>query len=444
MALLLLAGGVVALHVRCAQGDAASPEATTVAPVSDDLCTHETLWCKMYCEHGWAVNELGCEVCACHECEPLACRMDCPYGLAQDERGCDMCQCSSEQVAPGPSSGGCPGVMCAMWCESGFAINPETGCEECRCNVLAPSSDCPQVPCRMYCEHGWAVNETTGCEYCGCHECEPLACRMDCPYGLAQDERACDTCACANATAPSPSLNCSSVACDMWCEHGFAVDPDTKCEHCQCHECGPLCDMYCEHGNAFDERGCELCECLVTRDVVEGNTTQAQATPEAEATTTQDGCAPVLCKMFCQNGWAVDPDTGCEICGCAGSDEAAATTMHAPEEATGVEVVVDGDDCPDVMCLMYCVHGWALDADTNCPMCQCHECPPLCEIACHHGHVLDDRGCETCACRQSPPCPTDRSAGDADENMVSLCDGTTATAAAAVGVVAAVVAVLFP
>jgi hypothetical protein len=437
--------------------------------------------CRMYCEHGWAVNKTtGCEMCACHECEPLSCRMDCEHGLAQDERGCDMCQCRDTPTAPAPApvpsrTNGCPGVMCAMWCENGFEVDPDTGCEVCSCKA-----DCPEVMCRMYCEHGWAVNETTGCEMCACHECEPLPCRMDCEHGLAQDERGCDMCQCRDtpaAPAPSPDkAPCPGVMCDMWCEHGFAVNAETGCEDCVCHECGPLCDMYCEHGNAVDERGCEKCQCLVAGE--ENTTTTTKAEEEEE-------CAPVMCKIACPNGWAVDPDTGCEFCGCHECPPTCDRScehgnviddhgcqlcecLSAPAETTTTTTTTttaaaaggggggggdkdndDGAPCPAALCLMEaaCKHGFAVDANTGCELCQCHECGPVCEMYCLHGHVLDARGCETCPCRDGPdasrpPCPTDRSAGD-DELVVTLCDGTAATTAvAAVGVVATAWALL--
>ena len=31
----------------------------------------------------------------------------------------------------------------------------------------------------------------------------------------------------------------------------------------------------------------------------------------------EEGCRPVLCRMYCANGWAIDPQTGCEMCQCS-------------------------------------------------------------------------------------------------------------------------------
>ena len=62
--------------------------------------------------------------------------------------------------------------------------------------------------------------------------------------------------------------------------------------------------------------------------------------------------------------------------------------------------------------------GFAVD-ENGCQLCACAEppptlaqvtrrptvpalCPPVCAIACEHGHVLDPNNCPTCSCNQAP------------------------------------------
>lgn len=58
-----------------------------------------------------------------HSCPLAMCRMFCEHGFAQDENGCDKCEC-----APSP----CPLAMCMMFCENGF-VKDDNGCDKCEC-----------------------------------------------------------------------------------------------------------------------------------------------------------------------------------------------------------------------------------------------------------------------------------------------------------------------
>ena len=59
-------------------------------------------------------------------------------------------------------------------------------------------------------------------------------------------------------------------------------------------------------------------------------------------------CAPVLCDMYCVNGFARN-ENNCEICDCNSA-------------------------CPAVMCAENCVTGFAKDSN-NCQTCQCNPAP---------------------------------------------------------------------
>ena len=63
-----------------------------------------------------------------------------------------------------------------------------------------------------------------------------------------------------------------------------------------------------------------------------------------------------------QGGFAVD-ENGCQLCACAEPPPTLAQVTQRPTERS---------------------------------------CPPVCSIACEHGHVLDANDCPTCSCNQAP------------------------------------------
>merc|ERR1719379_465135 len=68
----------------------------------------------------------GCQLCMCPDkCNPAMCRMHCEHGFATDDDGCEICECN-----PAPE---CPPYMCLMHCEHGFAKGQD-GCDICECN----------------------------------------------------------------------------------------------------------------------------------------------------------------------------------------------------------------------------------------------------------------------------------------------------------------------
>merc|ERR1719367_1567954 len=58
-------------------------------------------------------------------------------------------------------------------------------------------------------------------------------------------------------------------------------------------------------------------------------------------------CEPVMCRMFCEHGWAKD-DNGCDICECA-----------EPDECT-VEYAMNNSMCPMARC------AWPSDLEAEC------------------------------------------------------------------------------
>ncbi|MEZ4335054.1 MAG: Kazal-type serine protease inhibitor domain-containing protein [Sandaracinaceae bacterium] len=64
--------------------------------------------------------------------------------------------------------------------------------------------------------------------------------------------------------------------------------------------------------------------------------------------------------------------------------------------------------CDPVLCDLFCEGGFVVD-ERGCEICACNPPPPpacepvACDIWCEHGFVVDERGCEICACNPPPP-----------------------------------------
>merc|ERR1719499_288833 len=95
--------------------------------------------------------------------------MYCEHGNAVDENGCDICECLDVPVIPI-----CPEVMCMMYCEHGNVVD-EHGCEICECLDVPVISICPEIMCLMHCENGY-VKDKDGCETCECLDVRPTPC----------------------------------------------------------------------------------------------------------------------------------------------------------------------------------------------------------------------------------------------------------------------------
>ena len=134
-------------------------------------------------------------------------------------------------------------------------------------------------------------------------ECEPVLCELYCEYGFAENDDGCAVCSC----APPPGQFCGGIG-SIPCPEGqvCVANPDSACDPelggADCGglciveepECQPvLCELFCENGFATGEDGCAVCSCA----------------PPAN-------CEPVLCELFCENGFATGED-GCEVCSCA-------------------------------------------------------------------------------------------------------------------------------
>ncbi|XP_071788249.1 uncharacterized protein [Asterias amurensis] len=437
--------------------------------------------CYLYCRHGWAKGENGCDICQCAD-PPLDSAV-CPVvpkdvgGICVEACGPDK-KCDDGQLCCSNGCGhvckaGCAPVLCRMRCQHGWATNEE-GCEICECK--RPGLICPSLSidvggicveeCRFDndCDSGQLCC-SNGCGH-SCREgCRPVLCYLYCRHGWAKGENGCDVCQCADPpiqpvcpilSVPAESGGICVEECDEnndQCEGGQKCCSN-GCGHVCVHGCPPvLCRMHCEHGWATDNRGCEICECKQ----LDGSST----TELAEGTPT---CSPVMCLIFCQHGFVKD-NNGCDMCQCKPAPELTCPTASGvgicSEECSSDNECNNGElccsngcghscrqGCAPVVCRMYCRYGWDKD-EQGCEVCKCKQpdlqcpapqeetfgicadsctpdtqcgrgqkccpngcggnqcmpaCPPLsCGLTgCRYGHVTDENGCETCGCRGPP------------------------------------------
>jgi len=116
-----------------------------------------------------------------------------------------------------------------------------SSCFENKClngKVVVPGPICT-ADCRQgcKCKDGYVRNNAGLCisnqECTGGSQCQPLTCKMNCPYGFQKDAKGCDICQC--STAPAPKPKCPDVMCAMYCENGFQKDAN-GCDICQCNQ----------------------------------------------------------------------------------------------------------------------------------------------------------------------------------------------------------------
>lgn len=117
---------------------------------------------------------------------------------------------------------------------------------------------------------------------------------------------------------------------------------------------------------------------------------------------------PGSCQVSDAQGMCVSEPGGCldvwmPVCGCDG----VTYSNDCYRLLAGASKDRDGEcGCAPVLCDLYCQWGYAKGED-GCETCRCNppprdECPPVCAIACQYGNVLDENGCPTCACNPPP------------------------------------------
>jgi len=292
------------------------PQYTCVAPPStaEPETVTETLPCPQIscvqpregCEYDHdkaTVDENGCTT----DCGPLVCKI--PPQCVSWFDGCNTCavekgqlmQCTERACAPDELAQPrcrqfdyCLGVECG---KNEKCVPAEEPCDGDRCARYTCQDTCPPVPpCAAPpegCDYPNPVYDSNGCFIsCGELKCE-------CPPA--------PTCAPARDNCkllePARDANGCVVGCGE--------------EQCECPPqptCSDVPDNCRRVAPVKDDNGCEIgCGDVVCRS---SSTPESTTTPKSTTTAEDNGCEPLLCRISCAFGLAVDLETGCSKCAC--------------------------------------------------------------------------------------------------------------------------------
>lgn len=300
-----------------------------------------------------------------------------------------------------------------IYAESGCA------CAACEPGVVCPPCECPP-PTRTFvaCE---AIDPCEGLDEQACRAdatCEPLYLPEPCP-AIACDPAdpncgVCDPTVGYGGCRTAPPT-CAPVACDLWCEYGFANGPD-GCPTCACNPgpCEGLPEDACraEPGCEPEYRGrpcagapCDpndpACDAALPCDPADPNCGFCDPTVDYAGCRPAPPVCPPVCEIACPYGKVRDAN-GCEICECLPGPGGCADLSEgqcAEDPRCEPRYVESGCVCP------------ACEPGRECPPCECP--PPSREYAgcedvntCSH---LDERACvDAPDCRPHygrGPCP---------------------------------------
>ncbi|MFO0744605.1 MAG: Kazal-type serine protease inhibitor domain-containing protein [Myxococcota bacterium] len=338
----------------------------------DGACECQPVACDLFCRYGFQHDAQGCDICACNPgpdtcCDPSK-APDCA-GAACCGDGEWHCPAAATDLVPHPSACGDvgEGKVCAACCNAAdepacfegatCCASGKWACNDAMarptCDVVGHECGCPGVMCDLYCPWGFQTG-ADGCEICACNPppgecCNPADMPGNNGNPLCFEGATCcgdgkwhcndgpGTATCGEV-GESPMCACPEVLCATECPNGYVLDA-AGCNTCECKpgpECPPLCDLYCRYGNKVDEKGCELCACnpaptccdATTRPTCPGDAAtccddgrwscDASASPLACIATGEvckDQCPGVMCTLYCEYGFEVGPD-GCEVCDC--------------------------------------------------------------------------------------------------------------------------------
>lgn len=144
-----------------------------------DKHTCGLIMCTLWCEHGFQVDDNGCEICACKPAPEEGCNTDADCGEGQfcQDIVCITTPCNKPCVDKAGEGGDCGADN---ECKDGLS------CVEGVC-----SAACNPVMCELFCENGFKVDEN-GCEICECNK--PACFTTGCSGQICSDKDVITTC----------------------------------------------------------------------------------------------------------------------------------------------------------------------------------------------------------------------------------------------------------
>ncbi|KAK8727075.1 hypothetical protein OTU49_009926, partial [Cherax quadricarinatus] len=335
----------------------------------DGTCPGDTL-CSSTCEYGYKLGTDGCPTCDCDDpCEELTC---------PDTSTCVM------RRNPGCVGDTCSATPMCLSNDSDQLMHPSTTTP-----TPTPPPSCPNglTPLSV----GGVVAECDGDSPCPSdHMCTPPA------HAHAHARPACcPVVSIIEATKPGQCPFVRSASQDLCngprCNADSQCGEDLKC--CVVPGCGPSCvaPQPSPHNLSLDHallQGPTMCEYL--RDLVElEGVTLAVATPTCDENGAYD---QVQCNTLGQC-WCVD-DFGTQIPGTKASSRELVVCDRARAALT----------CGEMLCRLGCDYGFVLDPDTACPLCQCRD--PCQDVECTASHICQmvDIPCVDGVCPAIPQC----------------------------------------
>eukprot|EP00730_Choanoeca_flexa_P000761 TRINITY_DN10326_c0_g1_i2.p1 TRINITY_DN10326_c0_g1~~TRINITY_DN10326_c0_g1_i2.p1 ORF type:complete len:854 (+),score=127.18 TRINITY_DN10326_c0_g1_i2:236-2797(+) len=218
----------------------------------------EPVLCDLYCENGFALDRNGCPTCACNGAW-VGCPLEkrCLKGDVVMPQAQDCCEANEQCTPIDPDC-----LLCGSTCQP---IN----------NTTPNDNTCPLVfagdenDFDRY-EAPDADNSCSSSKDCLASGCNSEICAAEplnsiCSTDFLPPE---GTCTCVNNrcawTEPCKEPPCEPVRCRKYCEHGWAVDPKTGCEICECMQVDKCCDPLKEPGMFGNPKGREGHVCCPT------------------------------------------------------------------------------------------------------------------------------------------------------------------------------------
>ncbi|XP_013391189.1 zonadhesin isoform X1 [Lingula anatina] len=350
----------------------------------------------------------------------------------------------------GRSGGGCPALhplmavgICAEMCSDHADCSSGQLCCSNGCGhvckdpepiVTVDNYDCPDIRCQqdLGCDGSSLKRDSNGCPMCECQSEETTTVASvdkTCVGGMVWKE--CGSPCTRTCSEPSPMCiemcapKCECPNGQVWHEKKEQCVDMAECSTSVCtggqewFECGMSCTATCDEPNPICNRMCAArCQCPSSKPIFhdgvckelkdcpgvhlvpepeptdhcsegcpKGQTCQQQQVqcirapcpmmwtclPEPEMP-----CAMPMCATRCEYGYALDA-RGCMTCDCRSTPQS---------------------NCPVELCADSC--GYTTD-EYGCKKCTpCTECPMLKCVPCKYGYEMDENGCQTCDCLQTP------------------------------------------